>query len=110
MTSTWVAPFFWVGLWHFGHWGGNPRWLVAGEGFKGGGEDLLAGVFNTFFQIVEGHGFGEGFVECVNFIGELVDEVLALFWAEFWHGLGYFIPHYLRCTLPNAWVRARLVI
>ena len=72
--------------------------MVAGEGFEGGGENLLSGVFDTFFEIVEGHGFGKGFVERVDLGGELVDEVLALFWAEFWHGLRYFIPHHVRCT------------
>ena len=76
--------------------------MVADEGFKGDGEDLLSGVFDAFFEIVEGHGFGEGFVERVDFGCELVDEVLALFWAEFWHGSGYFSPHHLRCTLELA--------
>ena len=73
MTSTWVAPFFWVGLWQSGHWGGNPHGLVAGEGFECAVEDLFSGVFNAFFKIVEGHGFGEGFVERVDLGGELVD-------------------------------------
>ena len=79
--------------------------MVAGEGFEGCGEDLLSSVFNAFFQIVEGHGFGEGFVERVDFGCELVDEVLALFWAEFWHGLRYFIPHHVRCTLKATMLR-----
>ena len=58
VTLTWVAPFFWADLWQCGHWGGNPRGLVAGEGFERGVEDLFSGVFNAFFEIVEGHGFG----------------------------------------------------
>jgi hypothetical protein len=72
--------------------------LVAGEGFECAVEDLFSGVFNAFFKIVEGHGFGKGFVERVDLGGELVDQVLALFGTEFWHGLRYFIPRLVRCT------------
>lgn len=54
----WVAPFFWVGLWQCGHRGGNPRGLITGEDFKGVVEDLFSGVFDAFFEIVEGDGFG----------------------------------------------------